>query len=147
MNLPRELALTLIFLSLVGCSAEKKALRQERRAIDELGEASGLYWHAMRWSDYGSAAAFYLDDQYRMDWMNQMVEAPPYKYSAASVIRVEVSPEYAEPEEGVLREGRVFVQVQGYKMPEQIMEQRMITQTWDRYEAGWFIAVEDEVGE
>lgn len=144
MNASRNTALALIILMLAGCSAQKRALRQEKKEIGNLGEAAGLYWHSMRWSDYGTAASFYLNDQYRMDWMNMMVEAPPYKYSSASVMRVEVSPEFAEPVDGVEREGRVFIQVQGYKLPEQVMEQKMVTQIWERYEAGWFVSMEGE---
>jgi len=140
----RNIALTLIFLLIAGCGAERRSLRKERKEIAMLGESAGIYWHSMRWSDYGTAASFYPDQNYRMDWMNKMVTAPDMRYSAADVMRVEVTPKLEPVVDGIAREGRVFIQVQGYRLPEQVMEQTMITQTWNRYDGGWFLDIEDE---
>jgi len=129
-----------------GCS-KRRAVRKEKKEIAMLGDAAGVYWHSMRWSDYGTAAAFYPDQNYRMDWMNKMVTAPDMRYSAADVMRVEVSPELEDSDDGIAREGRVFVQVQGYRLPQQVMEQTMITQIWSRYGGGWYIDIEAETGE
>jgi len=139
----RNTALALIFLSLTAC-ASRRAVRQEQKEVQRLGESAGVYWHAVRWSHYGHAAGYYLDQEYRMNWMNKMVTSPDYRYSSAEVMRVEVTPEFDEAVEGVEREGRVFIQVQGYRLPDQVMEQKVVTQSWNRYEGGWFVDTEDE---
>jgi hypothetical protein len=140
----KNTAALLCVLSLVACSGERKMARQLNREIDNLGEDANTYWYAIRWADYGTAAGYYADQDYRVDWMNRMVTSPDYRYSSASVMRVEVSLEHDPDDLGATREGKVYVQVQGYRMPEQIMEQKMITQQWKLYDAGWFVDIEAE---
>lgn len=127
--------------SLVACTGDTNALRQETKAITQLAETASAYWDAVRWGDLGAAAGFYESQETRLEWMSGS-GAQDYRYRSAKVIRAEVSELRAPDDAGRIRDGWVYVQIQGYAMPEQILEQRLDTQTWYQTEAGWFVLEE-----
>ncbi|MCB9793122.1 MAG: hypothetical protein H6741_10385 [Alphaproteobacteria bacterium] len=146
----RLLALALLLLT-PACDATKREARLETRAVRresrQLSEIAELYWRALRWQDIGVVAGFIEDGDRRLRWMNEAAqELGAYRYRSVEVMRVEIGPALEADPEGHLREARVLVQVQGYRVDEQVIRQELLVQEWYRSGAGWFVVPGFETG-
>lgn len=144
----RSLALWIVIgLGAAACSAERRALKKEEKAIEALSHAAASYWQAIRWNYWDTAAGYYEDTEERMNWLTEQGTAPTYRYTSATLMRVEVEPPVEDPAPGeVMRRGRVFVQVQGYPLATQVVEQKVLNQPWvskDEDAKIWFIETDE----
>jgi len=140
----RSLALWFsIGLTAASCSAERRAIKKEEKAIEALSHAAGNYWQAVRWNYWDTAAGYYEDSDERLAWLTEQGTDPSYRYTSATLMRVEVEPLVEDPAEGeVTRRGRVYVQTQGYPLATQVVEQKVLDQRWltrDEDAEVWFI--------
>ena len=143
----RSLALWLsIGLCTAACSAERKALKKEQSAVEALSSAASAYWYAVRWNYWDAAAGYYDDVEERLAWLTEQGTDPSYRYTSATLMRVEVEEPLEEANaDGIWRRGRVFVQVQGYPLSTQVVEQKVLDQKWfskDEDADVWFIESE-----
>ena len=141
----RAIALVSLVSLAAGCSAEKKLVRETQKAEATLMEAATTYWEAVRWNDFGTAAVFYEDQQKRLEWMTEVgLGGGDFRYQSAVVLRVEIGTASETPDErGAVRDGTAAVQIVGYKLPKQLLEQRVELQRWYETESGaWFLAEE-----
>jgi len=124
---------------MVGCSAERMAVLQDRAEIKRLGESADMYWKALRWGDYTAAGSFIEDSDKRFEWL-QAVEGPQARqYRSTEVVSVEAGPLMETPVLGVQREGSVISKVVYYTLPQQVLKTEMVRQSWVRKPRGWFI--------
>jgi hypothetical protein len=140
----RSLALWLsIGLCTPGCSAERKALKAEAKAEEALATAASAYWYAVRWNYWDVGASYYDDTEERLAWLTEQGTAPTYRYTDATLMRVEVEDPLEEANaDGIWRRGRVFVQAQGYPLATQVVEKKVLNQKWfskDEDADVWFI--------
>ena len=142
-SLRRRLPLTAWSLAFVvaGCSAERRALRKDGRELDALGELVDHYWRDVRWGDPTRASACIESAEVRLafqEWLGE--EKDRVKYVDIQVVDVKLAPEAEEPTtDGHLRTATVTVRTEGYKLPEQILEEHTLTQTWYKKDAGWYV--------
>lgn len=138
----RAIALVSVLSLAAGCSAEKKLLRETQNSERSLMQSATVYWEAMRWNDFGTAAGFLEDQEQRLVWMADVgTSGGEFRYQSATVLRVEVGTASETPDErGAIRDGTAAVQVVGYRLPKQLLEQRVELQRWYQVDSGaWFI--------
>ncbi len=139
----RAIALVSVLALSAGCAGDRKQLRQTDRAERVLGESASAYWDAVRWNDFGTAAAFIEDQQERLVWMTTQGSGADYRYQSATVLRVEVGSRHDPDGDGVVREGTAAIQITGYRLPKQLLEQRVDLQRWYEVDSGaWFLSDE-----
>ncbi len=138
----RAIVLVSVLSFVAGCSAEKKLVRATQSAEGALMESATVYWDAMRWNDFGTAAGFLQDQETRLNWMTDVgTSGGDFRYQSATVLRVEVGTASETPDErGAVRDGTAAVQIAGYRLPKQLLEQRVELQHWYEVEGGgWFL--------
>ena len=125
-----------------GCSAERRAQRQENRATQSLGAAAETYWGLMRWEEFGSAAGYLEDREARSAWFLERVSSAT-RYRSVEVVNVEITPAHEPDDQGRIREGVVSTQVQYYTLPKQILQTEIRAQDWYRVGNDWYLELED----
>jgi len=101
------------------------------------------YWHAVRWGDGSSAATFIEEPNQRLlyeTWLSDQQDS--IRYVDAQVLQVQLeSPTDADPTaESTL--ATVYVRVERYTLPAQVLEEETLRQSWYKSDAGWWVSWE-----
>jgi hypothetical protein len=118
------------------------ARKKDERENQQLAKSAEAYWRSVRWNDVEGASSFVERPDDRLMYQQHLDdEASRRKVIEARVLRIEVSPERRKNEitDGKVREAKVTVSVEGYTLPGQVLEKKMIQQQWYRSTAGWWI--------
>jgi len=119
------------------------ARKKDEREHQQLAKLAEAYWNSVRWNDIELASSFVERPDNRLLYQQHLDdESRQRKIVEARVLRIEVSSEKRKSEvtDGKVREAMVTVSIEGYTMPEQVLEKKMIQQRWYRSTAGWWIA-------
>ena len=119
------LAAVLVFTG--ACAGKQKGLRETQRETQQLGEAATIYWRALRFQDYSVASTYIRDQGLREAWLMDMSQGALFRYSSAVVVSVEVDDEHPLDDAGNMREGRVFVQIEGYRLPDPVVQRQLLS--------------------
>ena len=140
-------------LSLLFCSspavaeraASKRSVnarKKDEREHQHLAKSAEAYWHSVRWNDVELASSFIEEANDRLMFQQHLDDqSRNRKIIEARILRIDVSPEKRKNEvsDGKVREALVTVSVEGYTLPDQVLEKKMIQQRWYRSAAGWWI--------
>ena len=128
---------------LPACSPDKKAALVQSVELAALNEAASAYWDALRWGNVGDAGRYIADADQRLGFLKTHAEGLGFRITEKTVLEVDVSPALPEPlENGILRQGRVIVRIEGYTVPDSRLESKVLAQKWDRLATGWYLDVE-----
>ena len=116
-----------------------KTIKQERSEIALLQRSTDLYWDGVRWNNPEKASAFVEDPTQRMQFQQWLEDRfRHHRVMNARVLRVDVGP----PLEKGAREARkakISVAVEGYTLPDQVVENETVVQLWYRSPTGWWL--------
>ena len=115
-------------------------MRKEVKEEQLLHDSARLHWEGRRWNDSVRAAKFIEDAGRRVlfqDWMETELE--DYRIVDFTLLEVEISPEDPNAPEQHKRTGKVWVRVEGYALPAQILEREKVSQEWYRSSTGWWV--------
>jgi hypothetical protein len=118
------------------------ARKKDEREHSALAKSAETYWRNLRWNDVEGAALFVEHANDRLLYQTLLdTEITTKKIIEARVLRVDVSPEKRRDEitDGKMREALVTVSVEGYTLPGQVLEKKLVEQRWYRSNAGWWI--------
>ena len=127
--------------------ARAKDIKQERSEIALLQRSTELYWDGVRWNNPDKASAFVEDPSNRMQFQQWLEERfQHHRVMNARVLRVEVGPplDKGAPE---ARKAKISVAVEGYTLPEQVVENKTVVQIWYRSSSGWWLEWSPEADE
>ena len=123
------------------CIAHENPVRRDARESVLLTESATLYWEAIRWGDADRAGKFIersVDRTAFQDWLEDKTESE--RLVEAKIVGVVLGEAPAEDDKAAPpREGTVSVRTEGYKVPEQIVHNETIEQTWYRLGNGWYV--------
>ena len=135
----KTLCLSSILVFAGACAASQRGVKETKRETVRLSEAAEIYWRALRFQDYGVAGTYILEAETRASWLMEMGQAPPVRYSSAVVVSVDVGEEHPVDDNGITREGTVYIQVEGYRLPDTVVERRLLEQEWALSVEGWVL--------
>ena len=127
----------LLFLLLC---ANKKPVRDDNFDSQELTDAAGEYWRALRWGDAPRAKSFLEQANVKLafdEWFHD--EGKDKKITDATILTVTLEPK-VEPQVGNhVRDATVTVRKEGYSMSDLSVREETVEQKWYRTESGWFV--------
>lgn len=118
------------------------ARKKDERENEQLAKHAEAYWRSLRWNDVEGASTFIERPDDRLLFQQHLDdEAKRRKVVEARILRIDVSPERRKNEitDGRVREALVTVSIEGYTLPGQVLEKKMIQQRWYRSNAGWWV--------
>lgn len=129
-----------LLLAPLGCAHDKAALRTEEREKADLSDRTEKFWRSVRWQDVPGAALYIEDEEQRRSWQVVMeAESEAVRYVDVSLLGLTLGPLAEDPAAERLQEATVRVQTEGYAYPAQVVEKRVVVQTWYRSRDGWFL--------
>jgi hypothetical protein len=127
-------------LFLLACAATNPVLKDDKRQSQELTEAAGQYWRALRWGDAPRAKSFLEDADVKRafdEWLN--AEGKEQKLTDVLVLNVLLDPPADKPVDHRLREGTVTIRTEGYAVTDNVVHEETVDQRWYRTESGWYV--------
>ena len=127
----------LLFLLLC---ANKKPVRDDNFDSQELTDAAGEYWRALRWGDAPRAKSFLERSDVKLafdEWFHS--EGKDHKITDATILTVTLEPKTEVPVGNHVRDATVTVRKEGYSMSDLSVREETVEQKWYRTEAGWFV--------
>lgn len=122
-------------------TAGLSAVRRDAREAALLSESATLYWDAVRWGDGERAGAFIEGSADRaafLEWLED--EGARQRLVETRILNITLGE--APPEDATdapPREASVSVRTEGYTVPEQILRNETVEQTWVRLGNGWYL--------
>ncbi len=134
-----------LILSLLSCSAARRAELREVGDQAQLGAAVDTYWKAARWGDVRTLGSFLLEPADRLA-VARVVATPKLRVTDATVLQAVVGPELLEPKARSKtdraerwREGTVLVKVEAYALNSDRLTVETVEQAWVRDARGWHV--------
>ncbi len=125
---------------LLACAATNPAVRDEQKQSQEVTEAAGQYWRALRWGDAVRAKAFLEGSDLKLafdEWLND--EGKDHKITDVAVLNVRLDPAAEKPPDHHVREATVTIRKEGYAVTDLVVHEETIDQRWYRTESGWYV--------
>lgn len=123
------------------CIAHENPVRRDARETMLLTDSASLYWEAVRWGDATRAGKFIeraADRAAFQDWLED--EGAAERIVDAKIVGVALGVAPAVEDKGAPpREATVSIRTEGYTVPEQIVHNETIEQTWYRLGNGWYL--------
>lgn len=134
-----------LLLSLLACSAARRAELREAGDQAQLGAAVDTYWKAARWGDVRTLSTFLIEPADRLA-VARVVATPTLRVTDATVLQAVVGPELVEPKRRSKtdraerwREGTVLVKVEAYALSSNRLTVETVEQAWVRDARGWHV--------
>jgi hypothetical protein len=127
----------LLFLLLC---ASKKPVKDDQFDSQELTDAAGEYWRALRWGDAPRAKSFLERADVKLafdEWFHD--EGKDHKITEATILTVTLEPKAETPTGTHVRDATVTVRKEGYSMSDLSVREETVEQKWYRTESGWFV--------
>jgi hypothetical protein len=127
----------LLFLLL--CAA-KKPVKDDQFDSQELTDAAGEYWRALRWGDAPRAKSFLERADVKLafdEWFH--AEGKDHKITDATILTVTLEPKAETPTGTHVRDATVTVRKEGYSVSDLSVREETVEQKWYRTETGWFV--------
>jgi hypothetical protein len=127
----------LLFLLLC---ANKKPVRDDNFDSQELTDAAGEYWRALRWGDAPRAKSFLERADVKLafdEWFHD--EGKDHKITDATILTVTLQPKPEVPTGTHVRDATVTVRKEGYSVNDLSVREETVEQKWYRTETGWFV--------
>jgi hypothetical protein len=129
-----------MLLLLLACATTNPAVRDDQQQSQELTEAAGQYWRALRWGDAVRAKAFLEGAEVKLafdEWLN--AEGKDHKITDVAVLHVRLDPATEKPTGDHVREATVTIRTEGYAVSDLIVHEETVDQRWYRTQTGWFV--------
>ncbi len=127
-------------LALAACAPPKAVVTPDSRDRALLEMAVHVHWQGIRWNDPARACAALEDDEARLAYRRWMREEwDRRRVVDFSIADVELGPQGPADERGRVRTAEVRLQVEGYGMPEQVVRDEEVVESWYRTADGWWL--------
>jgi hypothetical protein len=127
-------------LFLLACAATNPVLKDDKKQSQELAEAAGQYWRALRWGDAPRAKSFLEGAELKLafdEWLN--AEGKDNKITDVLVLDVLLDPVPEKIVDHRVREGTVTIRTEGYAIADNVVHEETVEQRWYRTESGWYV--------
>jgi hypothetical protein len=123
------------------CAAKKPVvLKDDARDSQELTDAAGEYWRALRWGDAPRAKSFVERSDVKLafdQWFHD--EGKAQKITEATILSVSLDPKAETSIDHHVRDATVTVRKEGYATSDLVLREETVEQRWYRTESGWFV--------